>query len=595
MPTYDVTAPNGKQFTIDGDHVPNESELNDIFAKISPPSRQNKFASPSGFESPFTADAAQPGKDALTANLKNLKPLVGPEMIPSGEQISQATGLPKIVTAPVSAVEKTAAGVAGFISSPAGVAQGLASMTPAAPVVYAKWAYDMLKGGVASLEDAKNAIGQRIAETLTKAIIKHDNGNPATVQQKDDLTQKLAEDAVNAAASLLGGKVAAKAAIKPVVDTINKTVAPVAPATAEALKQSLVSGSTKNQKEISQVVDYGKRTVTKREGDLFDYDNNDDLVFPIITTGEMTISEAKSKFGKDYEVGQNVVDTIAGKNTKPDFSDIEATTSKAAGNALPVPPKMEEQLKAAEISVSPGMRQTILDKKIKSPVALQRVFPNLNITLEEAQEVVNQVWNRNDNVNPKYLKGGESDASNQSGSKSVSQPEVRPSVGEGTPLRQQGKAPAPPSQGTPPIKGPENVKPDDLQPALLIDGKPVTGGANHQEIFNNLPDDIKLDKGLDAFADDSKHVFVDKSGKVYTRQQAADALGQKEPLHSEDLTNLKQSPGTGNPDGGTKNGPVAEVRTPAQSSDEKSPTSIKNSIVDEERSKRGFLPLRGAC
>ena len=37
MPTYDVTAPNGKQFTIDGDHVPNESELNDIFAKISPP------------------------------------------------------------------------------------------------------------------------------------------------------------------------------------------------------------------------------------------------------------------------------------------------------------------------------------------------------------------------------------------------------------------------------------------------------------------------------------------------------------------------------------------------------------------------------
>ena len=288
--------------------------------------------------------------------------------------MSDATGLPKALTVPISAADKLVANATGFVTSPSGVFQTAAALSPAAPVVYAKWAYDMIKGGVASLEDAKNAIGQRIAETLTKAIIKHDNGNPATVQQKDDLTQKLAEDAVNAAASLLGGKVAAKAAIKPVVDTINKTVAPVAPATAEALKQ----------------------TVT--------------------TPPPQPKEQSASDIGKTAEI----------------HGDLRASPVSSAG----------------EVPKSQGSGGVQPQGEIQTPKPPQSV-------------------------------------------------------------------------------GPENVKPDDLQPALLIDGKPVTGGANHEEIFNNLPDDIKLDKGLDAFADDSKHVFVDKSGKVYTVNKLLMHLARK--------------------------------------------------------------------
>ena len=168
---------------------------------------------------------------------------------------------------------------------------------------------------------------------------------------------------------------------------------------------------------------------------------------------------------------------------EPDFSEALA---QPPGAALPVPPKMEEQLNAAEISISPGMRQTITDKKIKSPVALQRVFPNLNVSLEEAQEIVNQVWNKNDNVNPKYL---------------------------------------PPDQQPP------------TPPAPVAPAKPLS-------------------------------TIGEAAGDVF------------------DKLNLPESQGNGLPSTeSTKNAPVAEARTPAQSS-----TSIKNDVVDEERAQRGLPP-----
>ena len=71
-----------------------------------------------------------------------------------------------------------------------------------------------------------------------------------------------------------------------------------------------------------------------------------------------------------------------------------------------------------------------------------------------------------------------------------------------------------------------------LIPALLVDGKPVTGGATHAEIFQNVIKDPAaspetLDKITDAFQNDAQHVFVDPAGKVYDRKAAA-VVAQKQ-------------------------------------------------------------------
>jgi hypothetical protein len=155
------------------------------------------------------------------------------------------------------------------------------------------------------------------------------------------------------------------------------------------------------------------------------------------------------------------------------------------------------------------------------------------------------------------------------------------------------------------------MKPSDFSPALMIDGKPVTGGNTHGEIYRNLPDDLRLGAGLDAFRDGQSHVFVDKTGKVYSRMEASKAMGVKFPMESNILNEMKaaeakQSPGMGLPMEETKNAPAAtgETRPPAQSHTglggavpsefergQGSPTAMKYRLLDQERQKRGLPPL----
>lgn len=87
------------------------------------------------------------------------------------------------------------------------------------------------------------------------------------------------------------------------------------------------------------------------------------------------------------------------------------------------------------------------------------------------------------------------------------------------------------------------ITPHDLQPALLVNGTPVTSPASlvHRDIVDeavkagaeNAPDLIE------SAGKDENHVFVDKTGKVYDRTQAATALGLKGKLHSEQLNELR--------------------------------------------------------
>ena len=129
---------------------------------------------------------------------------------------------------------------------------------------------------------------------------------------------------------------------------------------------------------------------------------------------------------------------------------------------------------------------------------------------------------------------------------------------------------------------PPNITPDKLQPALLVNGKPVTLNepeATHDKIYNaevekaKAADDKPLQTALHiAKLEDNQHVFVDDAGKVYSRDEASKALGQTEPLHSEILNELK-----------AKQPKPAPTPPP-----ERIPTSIKNEVVDEERKARGL-------
>lgn len=127
---------------------------------------------------------------------------LSPEDIPSGAN----TTVPAL-TIPISAGAKMAAGVGQWATSPQGLAEMGVAATPAAPAVLAKWAYDMLKGGRKSAEDAGSEMANTLQDAIANRMISANQlGVPpaATPEQMQEHIQNLAEDAVNSAAMGLG-------------------------------------------------------------------------------------------------------------------------------------------------------------------------------------------------------------------------------------------------------------------------------------------------------------------------------------------------------------------------------------------------------
>lgn len=83
------------------------------------------------------------------------------------------------------------------------------------------------------------------------------------------------------------------------------------------------------------------------------------------------------------------------------------------------------------------------------------------------------------------------------------------------------------------------VKPEDLQTALIVNGKPLVGGYSHGDIVANAPEELQV-PAAEAFENEANKVFIDKrTGKIYTRAQAGEALGGKGWLDSGDLPKPK--------------------------------------------------------
>jgi hypothetical protein len=119
---------------------------------------------------------------------------ISPDMVPSGAN----TRAPWL-TIPLSVAGKTAAGVAGYATSPQGVGEMVGAVTPAAPVIFAKWAYDMVRGGYRSAKGIADELKMMALQAFNNGIINANQFGPVpegTTTQ--DHIQSLAENAANA-------------------------------------------------------------------------------------------------------------------------------------------------------------------------------------------------------------------------------------------------------------------------------------------------------------------------------------------------------------------------------------------------------------
>lgn len=175
---------------------------------------------------------------------------ISPEDIPSGA----GTTAPGI-TIPLSAAAKTVAGVAQFATSPRGLAEIGAAATPAAPAVYLKWAYDMIKGGIKSAENVGESLANLIRDHINNQMASQTGGEKKPVDEEE--VQRLAEESLNTAVMLLGGASAGVHGVKGVVTPLKvvaDTMRTTAPATAAALEAQAGKGTDAIQRQTETVL-----------------------------------------------------------------------------------------------------------------------------------------------------------------------------------------------------------------------------------------------------------------------------------------------------------------------------------------------------
>ncbi len=217
MPRFQLTDNDtGDTLTVDADTPPTDEDIAQAFTE----QRQQKAAPMAAAPKP-AADIPVPPIPKPESLSSQIQPLpvtdmgpdisawktgiVGPENVPSGAAITEATGIPKSLSIPASAVAKAGAGALGYMTSPEGAYMTAASKTAAAPAVFAKWAYDMISGGYQSGKDAVDTVKEMIQNAVNNRFITANNlGSKLEGVTDDAHVQRLAEDAVNTAVMALG-------------------------------------------------------------------------------------------------------------------------------------------------------------------------------------------------------------------------------------------------------------------------------------------------------------------------------------------------------------------------------------------------------
>ena len=156
---------------------------------------------------------------------------------------------------------------------------------------------------------------------------------------------------------------------------------------------------------------------------------------------------------------------------------------------------------------------------------IQNLFPDAKLNRERARALRDAAWGK-----PVETQRGTTPTEPEYAQTVRSDPEqVRPAGGEPQALQKEGRPdleqPAP-GRHEPVDTGKEETRPLSLAPALeLASGEALTGGRSHTEVMQNAPEH-KMEAALDAFAeglgeDEPRHVFVDRTGKIYNRKEAA--------------------------------------------------------------------------
>ena len=136
------------------------------------------------------ADALSEAYDIGTADPSKSLLAIEPKGVPSGEEITQATGIPKAITIPASAIGRAGAGLGQFLTSLGGGVQvGTAALPGVGLVQRAKWIYDMASG-------AGETAG-KLSVDVEKAL-----KDPSAVSTED--LQSMADDTANTALMLYG-------------------------------------------------------------------------------------------------------------------------------------------------------------------------------------------------------------------------------------------------------------------------------------------------------------------------------------------------------------------------------------------------------
>lgn len=134
--------------------------------------------------------------------------------IPTG-----ATPQDELILAPA----RAAAGAANYVLSPGGALETLLAATPAAPVIFAKWAKDMLSSGVRSIADVKDAMASLIGNYITSRSAEQVQGSTKTPQVDPEAVRRLADDVVNGVVGITGGTTIGAHGITKGIDYASKT------------------------------------------------------------------------------------------------------------------------------------------------------------------------------------------------------------------------------------------------------------------------------------------------------------------------------------------------------------------------------------
>ena len=138
---------------------------------------------------------------------KSILGLPTPEEIPSG-----AESTVPLVTIPLSAAAKTAAGLGQFVTSPKGLAEIGGTFVPiVGQGIMLKWAHDLIKGGVTSAKDAIDTIANMAMDRELEHVSQKLGMKPPPQADRLEQYQRIAEDVLNTASGALGGHIGFRA------------------------------------------------------------------------------------------------------------------------------------------------------------------------------------------------------------------------------------------------------------------------------------------------------------------------------------------------------------------------------------------------